>query len=42
MAVFWAEFAAELVKYVFLIAIAVAGVFTGVALRKHKDKKESE
>ena len=39
---FWVEVFAEAAKFVFLVLVAAAGVFAGIALRKNKDKKEAQ
>ena len=42
MAAFWSEVLIEGIKFVFLVCVAVGGIFAGIALRKHKDKKDEK
>lgn len=41
MSAFWLEVYNEAVEFIFLVIVALAGVFAGIALRKRKDKKEA-
>lgn len=39
---FLTELLAESIKFIFLVAVAVGGVFAGIGLRKRKDAKEKD
>ena len=38
---FWKEVALEAVKFVFLVGMAIAGIFAGKKLRDHKTAKDA-
>ena len=42
MGEFWSEVAIEGIKFLFLACVAAGGIFAGIALRKHKDKKNEK
>ncbi len=39
---FWAEVLNETIEFIFIVIVAIAGIFAGIALRKRKDKKDAE
>ncbi len=39
---FWIEVLNEALEFIFLVIVALAGIFAGIALRKRKDKKDAE
>jgi hypothetical protein len=41
MSAFWLEVYNEAVEFIFLVVVALAGIFAGIALRKNKNKKEA-